>query len=117
MQKEYILAQIREAAERVKMYIHQLEHEGHFSHPEAEEFLRQTEKLYRNLSVYEHSLKNKDLAGDLKVHLKIMETVTNIENSVAAENNIEPVKEVKREVAETTNEIAKDNAAITLRTI
>lgn len=117
MQKEYILAQIREAAERVKTYIHQLENDGHFSHPEAEEFLRQTEKLYRNLSVYEHSLKNNDLAGDLKVHLKIMETVTNIENSAVAENIIEPVKEIKQEVTEAVNTTPPDNTVITLRTI
>jgi hypothetical protein len=98
MQKEFILNQLKEAAAKVKGYIAQLESDEHFIHTEAEEFLVQVEKLYRNLSVYEHSLKNSELAGDLKVHLKIMQTVTNIESSAVAEKISEPVAEEKQEM-------------------
>lgn len=95
MQREFILARMKEAAEKIKINIDQLEKEGHFTHEEAEEFLNEVEKLYRNLSVYSHSLKNQEIAGDLKVHMKIMQNVSNIETSAIAEKIIEPVKEEK----------------------
>jgi hypothetical protein len=113
MQREIILNQLKEAAARVKGYISQLETENHFTHSEAAEFLVQVEKLYRNLSVYEHSLKDDELASDLKVHLKIMQTVNNIESSVVAEKITEAVEEVKQEIPE---EIKKPEGAI-LKTI
>lgn len=105
MQREFILAQMKEAAELVKMYIEQLEADSHLTHAEAEEFLLQTQKLYRNLSVYEHSLKNDEIAGDLKVHLKIMQTVANIEANAVVEKIAEPVAEVKEVKQETPIEI------------
>ena len=112
MQKEFILGQLREAAAKVKNYIVQLEAEEHFTHAEAEEFLIQLEKMYRNLSVYEHPLKNNELAGDLKVHLKIMQTVANIESNIA-EKIIEPAQETKQEIPA---EIKKEENAV-LKTI
>ena len=113
MQREFILSQMKEAAEKIKIYIHQLETENHFFHTEAEEFLQQVEKLYRNLSVYEHSLKGNEIASDLKVHLKIMQTATAIETNVVAEKIIEPAKEVKQEIPV---EIKSQEAGV-LRTI
>jgi hypothetical protein len=113
MQREIILNQLKEAAARVKGYISQLEAENHFTRSEAEEFLTQVEKLYRNLSVYEHSLKDDEVASDLKVHLKIMQTVSNIESNVVAEKITEPVQEVKQEIPE---EIKKPEDTI-LKTI
>src|SRR5438105_15683839 len=113
MQREYILAQMKEAAEKIKMYIGQLETENHFTHAQAEDFLLQTHKLYRNLSVYEHSLKNGEISGDLQVHLKIMQNVTNIESNVVADKIIEPIKEVKEEIQ---GETKIDNSS-SLRTI
>ena len=99
MQREYILAQMKEAGERIKTYVQQLDTQNHLSHAEAEEFLVQVEKLYRSLSVYEHSLKNNEIASDLKVHLKIMQTVSDIESSVVATEAIAaPVEEVKQEI-------------------
>ncbi len=95
MHREFILAQMKEAAEKIKINISQLEGDGHFTHEEAEEFLQQVEKLYRNLSVYSHSLKNQEITSDLKVHLKIMQNVSNIETSAVAEKIIEPEKEEK----------------------
>ncbi len=98
MQREFILAQMKEASERIKMYIEQLETENHFTHAEVEEFLLQTQKLFRNLSVYEHALKNDEIAGDLKVHLKIMQTVSTNETNAVTEKIVEPVKEIKQEI-------------------
>ncbi len=95
MQREFILAQMKEAAEKVKINIDQLEKEGHFTHEEAEVFLVQVEKLYRNLSVYSYALKNQEVASDLKVHMKIMQNVTSIEANVVSEKIIEPVREEK----------------------
>ncbi|MGZ3862041.1 MAG: hypothetical protein ACXVPN_06670 [Bacteroidia bacterium] len=97
MQKDFILNQLKEAAAKAKVYIAQLEAGEHFSHDEAVEFLGQVEKMYRNLSVYEHSLKNTELAGDFNVHLKIMQTVTNIESSGTTEKITEPEVEIKQE--------------------
>jgi len=113
MQREFILSRMREASDKIKIYIHQLETENHFTHADAEEFLQQVEKLYRNLSVYEHSLKDNEIASDLKVHLKIMQTVSNIETNAVAEKIIDPVKEVKHEIPA---EIKSEESGI-LRTI
>lgn len=98
MQKDHVLNQLKEAAAKAKGYIAQLESGEHFSHAEAEEFLKQVEKMYRNLSIYEHLLKNTELSGDLNVHLKIMQTVTNIESNEVTEKLTEPVVDVKQEV-------------------
>jgi len=113
MQKDLILNQLKEAAAKAKGYIAQLEAGEHFSHSEAAEFLAQVEKMYRSLSVYEHSLKSTELAGDLNVHLKIMQVVTNIESNEVAEKIAEPVVEVKKEVPEET----KKEEGIILKTI
>jgi hypothetical protein len=101
MQREFILSQMKEASAKIKEHIRQLEAESHFTHAEAEEFLRQVEKLYRHLSVYEHSLKNNEIAGDLHVHLKIMQSVSPTETGDTVEKTEEPAKEeVKPTVAE-----------------
>ncbi|MGZ3866031.1 MAG: hypothetical protein ACXVNR_06175 [Bacteroidia bacterium] len=113
MQKHLILNQLKEAAAKAKGYIAQLEADELFSHDETEEFLKQVEKMYRNLSVYEHLLKSTELAGDLNVHLKIMQTVTNIESNEAAEKIVEPVVELKQEAPV---EVKKEEGAI-LKTI
>lgn len=113
MQKEFILNQLKDAASKAKGFIAQLEAGEHFSHDEAAEFLTQVEKMYRNLSVYEHSLKSTELSGDLSVHLKIMQTVSNIESSGAAEKITEPVIEAKEEAPV---EVKKDDGVI-LKTI
>lgn len=114
MQKEFILNQLKEASEKVKGYISRFEADNHFTHAEAEEFLQEVQKLYRNLSVYEHSLRNNEIAGDLNVHLKIMQTVSGIEANAAAEKIIEHVKEEK---PLSQPEIKKEETATMLRTI
>lgn len=96
MQKEAVLAHIKEEAEKAKKYLQQLENDQHLTASEAQELLDHVEKMYRNLCVYAHTLKSHELTGDLQVHMKIMQTVT-MENNVAAEKVVEAVKEEKKE--------------------
>jgi hypothetical protein len=97
MQNEVVLAHVKEEAEKLKKYFIQLENEQHLTAVEAEQMLEHIEKIYRNLCVYTHSLKTHELTGDLQVHMKIMQTVSGMENNVAAEKIIEPVSEIKEE--------------------
>ena len=96
MQNGIVLEQIREEAAKMKKYLHQLENEPHLTAAEAQELLEHIEKIYRNLCVYSHAIKNHELAGDLQVHMKIMQTVS-AESNVAAEKIVEPVIEIKVE--------------------
>jgi len=96
MQNEAILAHIKEEVVKAKRYFQQLENDQHLTAAEAQELLEQVEKIYRNLCVYAHSIKNHELTGDLQVHMKIMQTVT-MENNVVAEKVVEAVKETKKE--------------------
>jgi len=89
-----VLEHIREEAQKMKHYLHQLENDQHLTSAEANELLGHVENMYRNLCVYAHTLKNHELSGDLQVHMKIMQTVSE-ENNVVAEKAAEPVKEVK----------------------
>ncbi len=98
MQNGIVLAQVKEEAEKMKKYLHQLDNDQHLTAAEAQEMLEHIEKIYRNLCVYTYSLKNHELTGDLQVHMKIMQTVSGIENNVAAEKVAEPLKEIKEEV-------------------
>lgn len=91
-----VLEHIREEAQKMKHYLHQLENDQHLTSAEAHELLGHVENMYRNLCVYAHTLKNHELSGDLQVHMKIMQTVS-AEKDVAAEKVVEPLKEVKEE--------------------
>jgi hypothetical protein len=93
MQKEAVLTHIREEAVKAKKYFQQLEGDGHLTGAEAQELLEHVEKMYRNLCVYAHALKDHELNSDLQVHMKIMQTVSGMENGAAVEKAVEPAPE------------------------
>ena len=92
MQKEAVLAHIKEEAEKAKKYFQQLESDEHLTAGEVHELLNHVEKLYRNLAVYAYCMRSHELTGDLAVHLKIMQAVSD-ENNVAAETAVELAEE------------------------
>lgn len=92
MHKEAVLAHIREEAQKAKKYFQQLENEEHLTATEVQELLSHVEKLYRNLAVYAHCLHSHELTGDLAVHMKIMQTVSE-EHNVVTEKVVELTEE------------------------
>jgi len=99
MQRDFVIQQLKEEAKKVEKHLLQLEQDEPLTQAEAEQFLSDVEKLYRNLSVYAHVLKTQ---GNLQVHLKIMQSVTKAEEPaepVAAvaptpEKAVEPMPEI-----------------------
>ncbi len=89
MQRDILIQQLKEEAKKVEQHLLQLGHEEPFTRAEADRFLNDVEKLYRNLAVYAHMLKNQ---GDLQVHLKIMQSVPHIETPPVPEKKEEPVQ-------------------------
>jgi hypothetical protein len=80
MQRDLVIQQLKEEAKKVEQYLLQLQQDEQLTRAEAEQFLNDVEKLYRNLAVYAHVLKNQ---GDLQVHLKIMQSVPPLETPPA----------------------------------
>jgi hypothetical protein len=78
MQRDFVIQQLKEEAKKVEKHLLQLEQDELLTRVEAELFLSDVEKLYRNLSVYAHVLKTQ---GDLQVHLKIMQSVPKVEEA------------------------------------
>ena len=89
MQRDLVLQQLKEEAKKVAQHAMQLQQDGVLMRMEAERFLSDVEKLYRNLAVYAHMLKNE---GDLEVHLKIMQTVPLAEAHPVIEKKEEPIQ-------------------------
>ena len=89
MQRDLVLQQLKEEAKKVAQHAMQLQQDGVLMRMEAERFLSDVEKLYRNLAVYAHVLKNE---GDLEVHLKIMQTVPLVEAHPVIEKKEEPIQ-------------------------
>src|SRR6185437_11106122 len=54
-------------------------------------------KLYRRLSVYAHLLKTQEESADMKVHLKIMQSVPVAEEPAVTEKVVNPTPELKFE--------------------
>ncbi|MEO8759880.1 MAG: hypothetical protein ABI388_02420 [Bacteroidia bacterium] len=79
MQRDFVIQQLKEEAKKVEKHVSQLLQDELLTQAEAELFLNDVEKLYRNLSVYAHVLKTQ---GDLQVHLKIMQSVPKVEEVV-----------------------------------
>jgi hypothetical protein len=96
MRADTIYLQVREAAEKISVHTARLQTEDHLTYEETEELIGEVEKLYRVLSVYSHLVKKQEMTGDLQVHMKIMQTVSDIESNVAAEKIVETPKEEKK---------------------
>jgi hypothetical protein len=110
MQSDSIFLQVKEAGEKIKVFTERLSASDHLTSGEAEEFIGEVEKLYRILSVYAHATKKHELAGDLQVHMKIMQNVSNIETTAVAEKIVEEKKEerpveIKKEEPATIRQI------------
>jgi hypothetical protein len=109
MQRDFVIQQLKEEAKKVEKHLLQLEQDEQLTQAEAEQFLSDVEKLYRNLSVYAHVLKTQ---GNLQVHLKIMQSVPLVEEPVVtvptvpvtSEKVIEPMPEINFEVKEEKKE-------------
>jgi hypothetical protein len=89
MQRDLVIQQLKEEAKKIEQHLLQLQQDEQLTRAEAEQFLSDVEKLYRNLAVYAYMLKNQ---GDLQVHLKIMQSVPPIETP--------PVIEKKEDVVQ-----------------
>ena len=103
MQRDFVIQQLKEEAKNVEQHVAQLLQNESLTQAEAEQFLSDVEKLYRNLSVYAHVLKTQ---GNLQVHLKIMQSVP----SVVEEPIIPVVPVIEEEIAVTEPEIKVETA-------
>lgn len=109
MQRDLVIQQLKEEAKNVEKHLSQLLQDEQLTQAQAEQFLSDVEKLYRNLSVYAHVLKTQ---GNLQVHLKIMQSVPLVEEPVVTvpavpatpEKVIEPLPEINFEVKEDKKE-------------
>ena len=99
MQRDFVIQQLKEEAKNVDQHVTQLLQNESLTQAEAEQFLSDVEKLYRNLSVYAHVLKTQ---GNLQVHLKIMQSVPLVEEPVA------PIIPIVAVTPEKTTEPAPD---------
>ena len=97
MQRDLVVQQLKEEAKKVEKHLLQLEQDELLTRVEAEQFLSDVEKLYRNLVIYAHVLKNQ---GDLEVHLKIMQSVPPIQTTPAIEKKEEAIQLTIEEKAE-----------------
>lgn len=87
MQLDKLKQKLKEEAEKIRFHLQKLEEGEHLTSAETEEFLQQSEKLYRHLSAYHYLLKSKETANtDMQVHLKIMQTVTAISEQQTADS-------------------------------
>jgi len=110
MQRDLVIQQLKEEAKKVEKHLLQLEQDGGLTRTEAEQFLSDVEKLYRNLAVYAHTLKNQ---GDLQVHLKIMQSVPPVETPPVIEKKEEPVQlTIEEKVEEIIATTTKENPAL-----
>ena len=100
MQRDFVIQQLKEEAKKVEKHILQLEQDEQLTLAESEQFLNDVEKLYRNLSVYAHVLKTQEESADMKVHLKIMQSVPLAEEPVAP-----IVSEISENITESAPEI------------
>ena len=105
MQRDFVIQQLKEEAKNVEQHVAQLLQNESLTQAEAEQFLNDLEKLYRNLAVYAHVLKTQ---GNLQVHLKIMQSVPPV-----AEEPVTPVakEEMKTEKQEIKDETIEEYVA------
>ena len=107
MQRDILIQQLKEEAKRIEQHLLQLGQDEPFTRAEAEQFLSDVEKLYRNLAVYTHMIKNQ---GDLQVHLKIMQSVPPVEAPPVSEKKEEPVQlTIEEKVEEIRAVTTKEN--------
>jgi hypothetical protein len=107
MQRDLVIQQLKEEAKKVEQHLLQLQQDEQLTRVEAEQFLNDVEKLYRNLAVYVHVLKNQ---GDLQVHLKIMQSVPPAEAPLVIEKKEEPVQlTIEEKVEEIISVTTKEN--------
>jgi hypothetical protein len=95
MGADTILLQVKEATEKVRVHTDRLRSEDHLTLADTEDLLKEIEKLYRILAVYAHTIQKQEITGDLQVHMKIMQNVSNIETSAVVEKIIEEKQEEK----------------------
>ena len=117
MQRDFVIQQLKEAAKKVEKHLLQLEQDEQLTQVEAEHFLSDVEKLYRNISVYAYVLKTQEESTDMKVHLKIMQSVPLIEEPIAPiipEKITEPVPEINFEekVEEIKPVVSEENPSL-----
>lgn len=107
MQRDLVIQQLKEEAQKVAQHATRFEQDGVLKRIEAEQFLNDVEKLYRNLAVYTHVLKHQ---GDLQVHLKIMQSVAPAETPTIPEEKEEPVQlTIEEKVEEIMAKETKEN--------
>jgi hypothetical protein len=119
MNEKIVNARLKENITKVKQLLADFDQKQDSSAIEIEHLLEAIEKLYRALAVNKFVLENKEISGDLNVHLKIMDTVAKqeeakVEINPIPKNNtiieepvvvkIEPITEVKSEITEVKNE-------------
>lgn len=119
MNEKIVNARLKENVEKVKQLLTDFAQKQDNSAIETEHLIVAIEKLYRALAVNKFVLENKEISGDLNVHLKIMDTVAKqeeakIETVPSPKNDtlieepvivkIEPIVEVKQEVVNTIKE-------------
>jgi hypothetical protein len=118
MQRDLVIQQLKEEAKKVEQHLLQLQQDEQLTRAEAEQFLSDVEKLYRNLAVYAYMMKNQ---GDLQVHLKIMQSVPPIETPPVIEKKEEPVQltieeplhlTIEEKVEEIISTTTKENPAL-----
>jgi len=106
MQRDFVIQQLKEEAKDLEKHLLQLLQDEQFTRLEAEHFLKDVEKLYRNLAVYTYILKTQEESADMKVHLKIMQSVPLVEEVITPvapiiaaipEKAIEPMPEINFE--------------------
>ena len=93
MERDFVIRQLKEEAKNLEKHLIQLQEDEQLTLTEAEQFLQDVEKLYRSLAVYSYILKQQEIGGDLKVHLKIMQNAVPIEQLFVPEkeNLEEPI--------------------------
>lgn len=110
MQRDLVIQQLKEDAKKVGYYLDQVEQDVQFTQTETERFLSDIEKLYRNLSVYSYLIKTQ---GNLEVHLKIMQTVPQVETYPIIEKKEEPVQlTIEEKVEEIITSVTKEEPVL-----
>ena len=102
MQNNTIKKQVKDLINTLKQQLDTFEADGHLTPKESEQLLATTENLYKNLVIYNHLVKQNDVAADLNVHVKIMEAAEKQQQQVI-ENKLK--EEEKKEIVEETKKI------------
>lgn len=105
MQKDLVVKQLIGELEELRQHAAPLDQNGHLTAAEAEKFLQSAQNLTRLLAVYSFLLKDKEIASDLQVHLKIME---NVSNKIDAESDLKTQPAITFEIQEEVQLISEE---------